>query len=331
MRPRLIALLGLLCALVAVALWFIVTRQTVDVQTAMVEKGPAVDLVYATGFVDAEHPVSVSARITAPVRTVLVREGDRVTAGQPLLLQDNAEQLGLLAQAEAQARGATLNEQRIVSLFGKGWTTRAARDQAIAEGQSARAAAAAIRARLDQLTVRAGISGIVLKRDVEPGDLATPGKELLQLGDPAQARVTATVDERDIPRVRVGQEALMSTDAMPGRIVKGHITEITPGGNASQRAFRVRIGLASGHALPFGMTLEVNIVTERHDGALLIPAGAILDGKVWRVVEGRARPRIVKAGIAGTDKVEIRSGLSMGDQVIVNPPKELKDGDRVRP
>jgi multidrug efflux pump subunit AcrA (membrane-fusion protein) len=74
--------------------------------------------------------------------------------------------------------------------------------------QAARASAGALRARLDQMTVRAGISGVVLKRDVEPGDLVTPGKLLLQLGDPASARVTATVDERDIPRIRRGQLAL---------------------------------------------------------------------------------------------------------------------------
>lgn len=329
MRRRLIAFLVVLVIAVAAAIWFFVSRQTVNVEIAKVERGPAAELVYATGYVDAEHPVSVSARITAQVRTVLVREGDRVAVGQPLIVQDNSEQLGLFAQAQAQARGATLTEQRIVSLFEKGWATRAARDEALANGQSARASAEAIQARLDQLTVRAGISGVVLKRDVEPGDMATPAKALIQLGDPALARVTATVDERDIPRVRVGQSALMSTDALPGRVVKGHVTEITPGGDPNQRAFRVRIGLDRGEVLPFGLTLEVNIVTRRHDGALLVPVEAISEGKVWLVVEGKARQRAVKTGIAGTDKAEILSGLSMGDAVIVDPPDSLEDGDRI--
>ncbi len=189
----------------------------------------------------------------------------------------------------------------------------------------------ALGARLDQLTARASISGVVLKRDVEPGDLATPGKELMQLGDPAQSRVTATVDERDILRIHAGQPVLMSTDALPGRILRGHVTQITPGDDPNQRAFRVRIGLQRSETLPFGLTLEVNIVSQRRDSALLVPASALSDGKVWRVEDGRARRHPIRTGIAGMTKVEIRSGLSAGDSVIVDPPKDLEEGERVSP
>jgi RND family efflux transporter MFP subunit len=330
MHRRLITGTFLISMLIA-AVWLVMARHPVHVQVAKVEMGPAVELVYATGYVDAEHPVSVSARITAPVRAVLVREGDRVVSGQPLLVQDNSEQLGLLAQAEAQARGATRAERRIGSLFAKGWVTRAARDETVANGEASRASAMSLRARLDQLTVRAGVTGIVLKRDVEPGDLATPGKELMQLGDPAHARVTATVDERDIPRIHDSQPVLMSTDALPGRIIRGHVVQITPGGDPNQRAFRIRIGLSGTEELPFGLTLEVNIVTQHRDNVLLVPAGAVSDGKIWLVNDGRARRRAIRTGISGTDKVEIRSGLSPSDIVIVDPPEDLEEGERVSP
>lgn len=314
----------------ALVLWFLWGERPRQVETATVVRGPAVELVYATGYVEAQHPVSVSARLTAPVQQVLVEEGARVEKGQALILLDSAEQRGLLAQAEAQARGASLAERRTVTLFGQGWVTRAARDEAVAAGEAARASVAALRARLDQATVRAGISGVVLKRDVEPGDLATPGQELLQLGDPASARVTATVDERDIPRVSPGQEVLMATDAMRGKVIRGRVTEITPGGDPNQRAFRVRIGLDDASALPFGLTLEVNIVTARRTGALLVPAGAVANGQVWRVRDGKARKVAVRTGVEGGEKVEILSGLAQGDTVIVNPPDALEDGDRVR-
>ena len=317
--------------LLALVLWWALGGRARHVETVKVQRGPAVELVYATGYVEAQHPVSVSARLTAPVQQVLIAEGAPVAKGQALILLDSAEQHGLLAQAEAQARGASLAEQRTVTLFRQGWVTRAARDEAVAAGEAARASVAALRARLDQATVRAGISGVVLKRDVEPGDLATPGKELLQLGDPASARVTATVDERDIPRVRVGQDVLMATDAMPGKVVRGRVTEITPGGDPNQRAFRVRIGLDDASALPFGLTLEVNIVTERRANTLLVPAGAVVSDRVWTVRDGRARNLAVKTGVEGGEKVEILSGLREGDAIIANPPDGLEDGDRVRP
>lgn len=329
-KVRLAAAMAVI-AIAAGASWLLFDQRPITVHTVRAETGPAVELVYATGYVEPDHPVTVSSRVTAPVVSVLAEEGQAVTRGQPLATLDNSQQQALLAQAAAQARGRTLDETRTATLFAQGWVTRSARDAAVATAQAARAAEWAARAQLDQMTLNAGISGIVLKREVEPGDLATPGKELFQLGDPARARVTATVDERDITRVRPGQQALLSTDALPNTVVRGHIREITPGGDPGQRAFRVRIGLDGAISLPFGLTLEVNIVTRRHEHAVLVPAAAISEGRAWLVKDGRARQRQVRTGIAGADKVEVVSGLAAGDTVIVNPPADLKDGDRVRP
>ena len=330
MRKSIVLSAILIVLVAAVAAWFLLGGSSEKVTVAKVARGPAVELVYATGFVDADHPVTVSSRLTAPVDAVLVREGDRVTQGQPLIRLDASEQRALLAQAQADAHARTLNERRVATLFEQGWVTSAANETARAGGQAARAQVSALKARLGQMTVRAGISGVVLKRDVEPGDLATPGKALLELGDPAQARVTATVDERDIVRVQVGQTALLSSDALPGKVIRGHVKEITPGGDPSQRAFRVRIGLTPDADLPFGLTLEVNIVTSEHENALLVPTSAVIDGHVWVVQNGRAEQREVRIGIEGTEKTEVLSGLKAGEPIIVHPPEGLEDGDRVR-
>src|SRR3546814_1319077 len=90
------------------------------------------------------------------------------------------------------------------------------------------------------------------------------------LGDPAEMRVTAIVDERDVPRIAVGQSALLSSDAWPGRGIRGHVRELTPAGDPDQRAFRVRLGLDESEPLPIGMTLEINIVvrSEEHTSEL---------------------------------------------------------------
>lgn len=235
----------------------------------------------------------------------------------------------MLARALAERRGAVLDERRARTLFTEGWTTRAARDRAVAAADAARAAEQSARARLSQHVVRAGIDGLVLKRDVEPGDLATPSRVLLLLGDPARIRVTATVDERDVPRLRIGQRALMASDAWPGRIIHGHLRELTPGGDPTQRAFRARLALDDGMALPIGLTLEVNIVTRRAERALLIPVSAIDSDHIWVAAEGRARRRSILAGIAGADEVQIVSGLRSGELVITDPPADLSEGDRV--
>jgi RND family efflux transporter MFP subunit len=332
MRVPRIILIPAGIAAVALAAWLALgLLRGTAVTLATATRGPAADLVYATGYVEPEQPVSVSAQLTAPVKAVLVTEGQAVKAGQPLVVLDEGETRGLLAEAEAQAKGATLIEHRQLTLFREGWVTGAARDNAVATADAARAAITAAKAALVQTTVRAGIDGVVLKQDVYPGDLATPAKELIELGDPARARVTATVDERDIPRVALGQAVVMSTDALPGRIIKGHVSELTPGGDPSQRAFRVRMALdgARTRLLPFGLTLEINIVTRSDPAALLVPAGAVSGGHVWLVVDGKASHRAVSTGITGAGKVEIRSGLSAGDTVIVGPPAGLSEGARV--
>lgn len=329
MRRGLIIFLAIVAAFLAAGAWFLVRGSTPVVETARVETGPATALVYATGFIEPEQPVVVSSRVTAPVREVLVEEGQRVTAGQSLVRLDDAEQRGQLAQAQAELNRAELAAGRVVTLHRQGWVTKAAHDEAVAARDAARASVAALRARLDQFVIRAGVSGVVLKLDVYPGDLATPGQQLLELGDPARARITATVDERDITRVRVGQEALMSSEGLP-EMVRGRVSEITPGGDPNQRAFRVRIALEDAANLPFGLTLEVNIVTDRHESALLVPAGAVTDGTVWVMDEGRAQRRDVTTGIAGSDRIEVLTGLAAGETVIVGPPEGLEEGDKVR-
>lgn len=327
-KAALILALGVL-ALAGLAAWWWREGPT-TVALVKPHYGPAVELVYGTGFVEAQQPVEVQARITAPVERVLVEEGQRVSRGQPLFLLADAEQRALSAQAEAQRRAAEQTEARTLTLFREGWVTKAARDQAVANADVARAALATAGARQDQLVVRAQIDGIVTKRDVEPGELATPTKVLAQLGDPARVRITATIDERDIARITVGQAALMSSDAWPGRAIPARVAEVTPGGDPSQRAFRVRLLPTGATSLPLGLSLEVNIVTRRRDRALLVPASAVVDGKVWVARQGRAHRQAVRTGIAGTESVEILSGIGAGDTVIDKAPEGLREGQHVK-
>lgn len=310
--------------------WLLWRERPLEVTIATVADGPAVELVYATGYVEPEAPVDVASRVTAPVARVLVREGEAVRRGQTLLLLDAGEQRGLLAQGRAERQRADLQEARITTLFRQGWVTRAARDQAVATARTARAGEASAAARLDQYSVTAGIDGVVLRRDVEPGDLASPNRTLMQLGDPAHVRITATLDERDLPRVRVGQRALLRADAWPDRAIRAHVREITPAGDPRERAFRIRLALDEATTLPIGLSLEVNIVTRKVDHALLVPAGALSGGRVWIVEDNRARPVAVRSGITDPDQVEILSGLSAGQRVVVDPPSTLEPDERVR-
>lgn len=321
-------LVGLIA--IAAAGGYAVSQRPVAVDAAKVRRGEAVEVVYATGFVETEEPAEVASRITAPIVGVAVDEGARVMRGQLLATLDAGEQRQALAQLAAQTRNAQAAANRTLAVFRQGFATAAARDNAVAALASARAAEAAARERLGQYELRAGVAGVVLRRDAEPGDLATPQKTLFVIGDPARLKVTATVDERDIPRVRTGQTVLMSSDAFPGRVFRGTVRELTPGGDPTQRAFRVRIRPEGDFRPPVGLTLEINIETGRKANALLIPAAAIKDGKAIAVEEGRARRVSVTTGIAGGEAIEIVRGLGDGACVVAKADDKLADGRRVR-
>ncbi len=329
MRNWKLLILPIVALAIALGVWLWWTRPVpVDMTTA--HRGQALDIVYATGYVEVEEPVEVSAQITAPITQVLAAEGARVSRGQALATLYAADQQALVRQLAAQRVNADIEAARTRKLFKDGWTTAAARDKADATARAARAAEGAAQAKLENYVLRAGVAGVVLRRDVEPGDLASPGKTLFVIGDPAQLKVTATVDERDMPRIRTGQAALMSSDAYPNRILKGHVRDITPSGDPTQRAFRARLVLDQPEPLPVGLTLEVNIVTRTVDNALLVPASAISDDHVWVVSDGRARKRAVTTGISGIDHVQVTDGLKPDEKIIAQPPEGLEDGARVK-
>lgn len=320
--------IALFIGTLAVLGWSYATRP-LSVVAAHPTYGPVADVVYATGFVEPRRPVDVSSRVTAPVTAVLADEGDRVAGGEALATLDAEDQRHTITQLAATRLKTEQDERRALLLFRQGWMAKAGRDEAVAAASAARAAEASAKAKLDQYTIRSGISGVVLRRDAEPGDLATASKILFQIGDPRLLRVTATVDERDIPLVRDGLRALMSTEAFPGQVFKGTIYEITPGGDPDQRAFRVRIRPDPGTSLPVGLTLEVNIIAGERKVALLVPPSSIRDGVIWTIENGRLHRVPVDVGIRGTDRTEIRAGVSKSSCIVTDPPQKLKDGAKV--
>lgn len=315
----------------AVALAGVVAARTPrSLQIDHVKRGLAVDVVYASGLVEQARQAHIAPVVTAPIRTVTVEEGQAVARGQLLAQLDDGPQRGAALQAEAQAAQARAVAARTLRLRLAGFAAPAADDDAQAQRKAAEAAAASAWARLADYRITAPIAGQVLRRDAEPGDLAQAGTVLFLVADPARQRVTADVDERDVARLTVGQTALISADGFPGRTFTGQIDQITPVGDAIGRVFRVRVGLPPGSPLRPGMTVELNLVTARRQNAFLAPSTAIRDGAVWVEIDGRARRAPVVVGAASGDHTEIVSGLSPDGRIITAPPKDLRDGARVR-
>jgi membrane fusion protein, multidrug efflux system len=185
---------------------------------------------------------------------------------------------------------------------------------------------------LSDTRIAAVSTGVVVSRRVEPGNLAVPGQPLLILDDPRQYRLEAEVGESAMTTVRLGQSVPVTLDAI-GRAVDGKVVEIVPASDPASRTVTVKLELPPVPSLRSGLFGRASF-TAGERTALLVPAGALVErGQLTGiyVVDGRsiARLRLVTAGSRRGDRVEILSGLSAGERVVVAGAERIADGDRV--
>ncbi len=296
-------------------------------------RGPSVVAVYATGTVEPVHVARVGANVSGRIEQVLVQEGDAVVEGEVLAILDNREASAAVRELEARLEYATSDVERYRRLFRSGNTSAASKDQSEANFRSAEAALEAARVRLQEHFIRAAISGDVMRSEMQldVGDLVTAGKVLFVLGNPSHLWVEAEVDEEDIPRVLVGQKALIRADAFEGQALEGRIKEITPFGDPIARTYRVHIALPDDTPLLAGMTTELNIILREKQDALLVPSSAVINGVVWTVDDGDVLAKnLPRLGPIDGTFVEVLAGLDESVWVIRDPTSDLHAGEEVR-
>lgn len=330
----------LLVLLVAAALglggWFWWQARPPAVTVAQPVRGPAVEAVYATGTVEPRREAELASTVTGRIRDYPVAEGQPVIAGATLVQLDD-----LTARADLQALQARVDYlrsdlERSRQLLGGGHVSRQAYDLKASELAQAEAAAEAQRQRLMDLTLVAPFDAVVLRRDHEVGEVVQPGDVLLWLGTPPPYEIEAQVDEEDIPRVSLGQTALIKADAFPGADLRARVAEIAPMGDPVNKQYRVRLLLPPDSPLMIGMTVETNVITRRSEDALLIPEDALVGRSVFVVHESpdvtgwRALRRDVTPGVYGDGLVEVLQGLEPEARVVVAPPPGLEHGESVR-
>ncbi|HEU4564307.1 MAG TPA: efflux RND transporter periplasmic adaptor subunit, partial [Gemmatimonadaceae bacterium] len=264
------------------------------------------------------------------ITAVLVKEGDIVRAGQPLVRIDARDivarqaQVGAsMADAEAQYRDAATQASRIRALYADSAATRAQLDavetglaRAEAGLRATRAAAAEVGAMGDYAVVRAPFAGVVTRRFVDPGAFAAPGAPLVSVQDGARLRVAASAAPDAVRGLARGDTIAASIEGKPTRaVVEGVVP--APGGNLytvnaivdnGDRAFLP--GSAASLALPQGARQ-----------AIVVPAAAVrregdLTGVTLRL-SGGDELRWVRVGRESGGVVEVLSGLRAGDQVVI--------------
>ena len=328
MRKPLLAVAVLLVAVAALWWWRVARGPEVAAVAAM--RGTAVEIVYATGAVEPLRWAKVTSLVRNRILEVCYCEGKTVAKDDVLARLDDREPRAQLDELRAREEYAKREMDRVTQLLGRGAATIQTHEKI---GMDLRQIQALISVQMEKLayyTITAPMDGVVLRRDGEVGEIAEPGQVLFRVGVPRPLEIVAEVNEVDIPRVAVGQNVLLRTDAFLERRLEGTVRELTPMGDAVAKTYRIRIALPDDTPLIAGMSVEANVVTREKNGALLVPADAVQDGSVFIIEGSRARRRQVALGIRGASAVEIVAGLEDGVQVASPAPLGLTDGDRVR-
>lgn len=213
-------------------------------------------------------------------------------------------------------------------------------DVAIAEARvgQAKAAVASAKRQLENSTIRSPISGIITKKCVEAGEVVSPpmmpGMPLLETVKLDMLKTKVNISEKRLGQIRLGQEADITADGLPGNTFSGRISKIAPVVDPQSRTFEVEINIPNPDLkLKPGMFARVRILLEKRSNVLLLPAEAVLDKGKDKVVfvaqDNVAQERAVTVGLNDGTCVEILSGAKEGESVIVRGNLGLESGTRI--
>lgn len=287
-------------------------------------------------------------------RAVVNRAKAEVNAAQADMAKAKAEQaasdIELKRLREARQKAADLVvPQQVDEATARNEIAKAAQTQTRAVADLARARQAEAQAELERVErllafakVAAPFNGIVTERHVDPGAFiaaATSGSAartaaLVTVADFDVVRIEVPVPEIEAARVTAGQPVKVTVDSLTNRAFDGKVTRQAFALDEATRSLRVQADLPNPqHALRPGMFATVKIGVERHDNAWLVPVGALLTEKsgasVFLQAEGKAKKTPVKAGFNDGTKVEILSGVTANDRVLIFGKTPPADGQAV--
>jgi RND family efflux transporter MFP subunit len=307
-------------------------------------------LITASGPLAAkrDQPVGIAGQGGRVLR-VLVDAGSWVRGGQVLAIVDRSVQAQQAAQLAAQVEAARANAalaqanyERAVSLQGRGFVSkaeidskRASRDAAYAQVRVAQATLGATRAQIGQLNVLAPAAGLILARNVEVGQVVSPGSgALFRMAEGGQMEMRAQLSQQDLAYVHTGMPASV-TPVGTQTSIAGSVWQVAPVIDPQSRLGDVRISVPYAGAIRPGGFAEARI-TAGGTTAPVLPQSAVLSDDKGNYVyiinaKNEVERRDIQIGTVNDNGVTIASGLSGNEAVVLSAGPFLNPGQKVNP
>jgi membrane fusion protein, multidrug efflux system len=317
-------------------------QRPVSVEVAKVETTKLVDETQSVGSLRSNQGVMLRPEVGGRVSQVMFKDGQRVKKGQVLVQFDDQLPAAQVMQAQAELSIAKANHTRNKELVAQNFISKRSLDESEAALQVSEAKLALAQATLQRLKVLAPFDGVAGLRQINVGDYLKDGADMVNIEDIDAVLLDFRLAERFQTKVKPGQKAQVSFDALPGKQFTAVVQAIDPLIEANGRSVGVRACIDNRQMqLRPGMFARVSAVFGERPNAMVVPEEAIVPqgGRsfVVKVVAGPNKDEImservaVKIGLRQPGKVEILEGLSLEDQVVIAGQQRLqKDGTLVK-
>jgi RND family efflux transporter MFP subunit len=325
------------------------TNTPLTVQIGRVKHVQDREAITVSGTVASpDAPANVSFLVSGKVIQAGPREGEYVKKGQLLATIDPTDYALPAQSAAAQLEQARImyersrdEYRRMKMLYDSNSLPpndfqkfKAAYESAKQQLDQAVANKQIVRKRLSDATLHSPINGFISKRSVEPGEMASPGRPVFEIVQLDPVEISVGVPETDVHLVRIGQRAEIKVPALPGESFKGTVRVINVSADPSTRTYMTRITVANPrHFLRVGMVAEANISGDRILNITTLPGEAVVRDQQGATVvfvyypdQRRVYSKRVDVGTVHGKEIEIKSGLSGNESIVLAGQERLRDG-----
>jgi RND family efflux transporter MFP subunit len=305
-----------------------VEKELPKVAVSLMAQGATKNGTWVAATLQSTRTATMSTRMAAQVKRVLVQEGQRVQAGTLLMALGDEDLQGQLKAAETGLAAVESHHRRIQALFSQKAATPSELEQAQAQLAQARAGVSSLKANIAYTQIRAPFSGVVQSRKVSEGDFVGPGTPLLELVGEGEQELVATISEAEGRALKQGLKVRFESEGTEG---EAQVTALSPGGDASSHKGTLRARVLSPKGLRQGSFSRVHLPGVKPEGLTVSRSALVQRGELTGVFvakDGHAELRWLSLGEGAGDSVPVRSGLKAEDRVI-DRPGALQDGQPI--
>jgi len=309
--------------------------EAVTVETAPVGQGEIVARYTGSATLEAEHEARVVSEVGGVVLELAVEEGQRVQKGQVLARLDADRARLQLRQAEAEMQRLAGNDARNERLHARGLIASNAYEQNKSDLATRRAEVELARLTLAKSAIVAPFDGVVTRRWIKRGQLLKPADAAFEMADFRDLKARLRVPERASVAIRPGQPASLVADARPDASFEAVVDRVSPVVDAASGTVEVVIAVDNrdGRLRP-GQFCRLDVAYDTVVAAVLAPKAAVMSAQgassVFVVQDGKAHRVDVRLGYESGERVQVLTGLTPGNEVIVAGQNALSEGAAVQ-